>query len=152
MKKNFALGLAQLLMALGFILGFQPSALASVSGDWKGQGSWTYEGTGDHCQVQMSFQQTAQNLTRQKSSFNCDIVKMDSPAITWDLQGQNMLLNGVVVGQIVGDSFTVTEKYSPTISIKMTLKAQGLHADYSEVWSDDKGQVIYNIQATLSRP
>lgn len=142
MKKIFAFIL---------ILGFQCGAFANVAGDWTGWGDWTYEGTGDHCQVQMSFQQTTQTLTREKASFVCNIVQMDSPPVTWNLQGQSMLLDGAIVGQWDENSFTATEKYSPSINIKMVMKVQDQHADYSEVWSDDKGQVLYNIQARLFR-
>lgn len=149
--KNF---FASVCVLMGLI-GLSCSALADVSGQlsgqWSGLGTWSYEGVADNCQVQMSFQQNAQTLTREKASFDCSMVQMESPAVTWSLQGSQMLLDGAVVGQWSENSFTATEKYSPTVNIQMKMTVQDNHADYSEVWSNAQGQVIYSIQARLSR-
>jgi len=128
---------------------FQNLAHASIDGDWQGSGDWIYEGSGDHCDVRLSFRDSPTQFQRKSGDLSCSVVVMSIPSQTFLKQGQNLLLDGNIVGKMNGDNIELHENYSPTVTVVTNITVGGGHLDYQEIWYQKTGSVLYKIKARL---
>jgi hypothetical protein len=125
-------------------------SFANVSGNWIGWGTWTYVGSGTHCDsMTLGFVETKDKLTRTGGYFDCQVVGLDIDAATFTKQGNNLIVDGVVVGNISENTIHLTEQYSPDVKIVSDIAIEAGHFDYSEIWYDKNDIVIYEITGRL---
>lgn len=138
------------LLVSAFLLFTASVSQAALKGEWTGWGQWTYQGQGTRCDVmKLKFTETANKVKREKGYFDCGIVGLDLPAIDFDRQGNDLLVDGEVVGSVNGDLYQWREQYSPTVIIKNSIKVSGGHLDYKEVWYDGKNDELYVITGRM---
>lgn len=136
---------------LGLILLFLSNiALADIGGNWIGQGEWTYQGSGTHCFMNMSFKDNTKYLERVSGYFDCDMVGLDITPAKFVKNGTDLLNeNGEVVGNYIGNTITLVEDYSDTVKVHSTIKVDNLHFDYDESWIGSDGEEIYHINGRM---
>jgi len=123
---------------------------ANLNGRWIGQGEWTYQGSGTHCFMQLSFIDTNQYLERKAGYFDCDMVSLEIYPAKFIKQGSQLLNdNGEVVGSYIGNEIKLKEQYDDNVSINSTITFDGLHFDYHESWIGSDGEEIYQIIGRL---
>jgi len=122
-----------------------------LSGKWTGWGEWTYQGSGAHCFMDMSFEDGAEQLSRMGGYFDCSVVALNVEPAKFLKKGTRLLdESGAEVGSYEGGVIILNESYSADVDIKTTIKVSGLHFDYSEVWRLKKdGSELYNITGRL---
>ena len=130
---------------------FQNLAQASLDGDWQGWGVWTYQGSGDRCLMHFVFSDSPTQLQRKVGELNCSAVSLSIPSESFIKQGQNLILNGVVVGKMTADHLELHEVYSPTVTIVTNVTMSGLNLDYEEIWYEKSGAVLYKIKGRLNK-
>ena len=125
-------------------------AQANVQGSWAGWGDWLFDGSGDHCNMQLIYKESEQKLQRTAGRFDCSAVSLTLPEATWIKQGDQLLSeDGKVVGKWTADSIELLEQYSPTVSILTIIHTEALHMDYHEVWHLKDNSVLYDIKGRL---
>lgn len=135
-----------------FLLGllFVANSYADISGRWIGQGEWTYEGSGTHCFMNLSFEENASKLIRKPGFFDCDMVGLDVMPLELTKTGNKLFdIEGNLVGTYIGNKIELTEKYSETVNVETTIVVDGLHFDYQEEWKELNGNLIYLIKGRL---
>jgi hypothetical protein len=126
------------------------NVFADISGHWTGQGEWTYEGSGQHCFMNMSFKENQNKIERVGGSLDCDMVSLGIDSLTLTRSGKDLLdENNNIVGSYENDTLKMTEAYSESVDIKTEIKVNGLHFDYQERWVLKTGDEIYNITGRL---
>ncbi|MGZ3788956.1 MAG: hypothetical protein ACXVLQ_10550 [Bacteriovorax sp.] len=125
-------------------------SFANISGEWNGWGTWTYEGSGVKCNpMTLRFSETNNKLIRAGGYFDCEIVALDVSSGEWTKEGNNLLVDGEIVGTITDHSVHLVEKYSETVKVVSDITINGLHLDYSEMWLDKDDVLIYEIKGRL---
>lgn len=125
-------------------------SFANISGNWTGWGTWTYEGSGTHCDsMTLGFVETKDKLTRTGGYFDCQVVGLDIDPGVWTKQGNNLIVDGAVVGTITENAIHVTEQYSDDVKIVSDIAIEAGHFAYSEIWYDKEDVVIYEITGRL---
>jgi hypothetical protein len=127
----------------------QGAAEASVNGAWIGWGDWTFDGSGDHCDMTLNFKETATTLTRVSGHFACTAVGLALPAETWTIQNETLISNGEAIGKITEGLIEMREKYNDNVSIQTVMKIDGHHMDYEEIWTEKNNRVLYDIKGRL---
>ena len=125
---------------------------AGLAGKWLGWGEWTYHGssTGAHCDMSMEFEEGADYLFRKGGYFDCSAVALDVEPARFVKKGTQLLdQDGLVAGSYENNLIILNEAYNENISITTTIKVNGLHFDYSEIWREKDGSELYNIQGRL---
>jgi len=125
----------------------QPSGL---TGKWLGWGDWTYQGSGTHCDMSMEFEEGADYLLRKGGYFDCSVVGLNIDPARFARKGTQLLdQKGAVVGSYEDNVITLNEAYDANVDIKTVIRVNGLHFDYSEIWTEKNGKELYNIQGRL---
>jgi hypothetical protein len=124
-------------------------AAGSFSGEWQGWGDWTYEGSGDHCDMYLTLSDSTTQFIRQRGQFNCTVVGLTIPQEAFLKNGKNLMLNQQVVGQINGDHVEFHEAYNPAVNVTTTMTVSARHLDYEEVWTQKDGAILYRIKGRL---
>lgn len=125
-------------------------AAAGISGRWLGQGEWTYQGSGAHCYMSMEFEEGADYLFRKSGYFDCSVVGLNIEPELFVKKGSQLLdQDGRVVGSYENKVITLNEAYNAEVDIKTTIRLDGLHFDYSEIWTEKDGSELYNIRGRL---
>lgn len=132
-------------MLFTVLLMFQSLAWAGANGKWIGWGYWNYEGSGARCDISLRFIETKTYFQRVGGYFDCSVVGMELPELKMEKKGQDLLLNGEVVGKINGDQVEYKEKYSETVSVETKIQVDGRHLDYQEYWYEKDGDLLYEI-------
>ncbi len=122
---------------------------ATFSGDWQGWGDWTYEGSGDHCDMYLTLSESATQFVRERGQFNCTVVGLTIPQQAFVKSGKDLMLNRQIVGQITADHVEFHEPYNPTVNVTTTMTVSALHMDYEEVWTQKDGSVLDRIKGRL---
>lgn len=129
---------------------FVEAAQAELTGSWKGWGEWKFDGSGTRCSnVHFVFEETETELIRKGGQLDCEYVSMEEYPLTLQKSGQNLLLNGVVIGKSDGNHYQWTEEYSERVTIEVSVLRAGSHMDYTENWFDRETGPIYDIRARL---
>ncbi len=129
---------------------FSMNIFADLNGKWIGQGEWTYQGSGAHCFMQLSFVDTNQYLERKGGYFDCDMVGLNIFPAKFIKKGNDLVdSNGEIVGSYIGNEIHLTEHYDDTVVIHSNIKFDGLHFDYVENWIGSDNQEIYQITGRL---
>lgn len=123
----------------------------SLTGRWTGWGEWTYQGSGTRCtSMWLAFEDGKDYLDRKGGYFDCGFVALDSEPARWTKKGGLLLdQNGAEAGSYAGGSVVLKEAYSGNVDILTTIKVDGLHFDYSEVWTEKSGRELYVITGRL---
>jgi len=137
------------LLILCFVL-LSSTAFANLDGQWSGWGEWTFQGSGAHCYTFLSFNETNSSLKRNESVFDCDYATLNILEENWIKDGENLLIDGVVVGSVVGNNYKFFENYSETVTIETLINVEGNHLDYKEIWKAS-GNDLYVITGRLFR-
>lgn len=123
---------------------------ADLNGRWIGQGEWSYQGSGTHCFMQLTFVDTNQYLERKPGYFDCDMVGLDIYPAKFKKDGTKLLnANGDVVGSYIGNEVKIKEQYDDNVYINSTIRFDGLHFDYNESWIGSDNEEIYEITGRL---
>ncbi len=126
------------------------SAPAGLTGKWLGWGEWTYQGSGTRCDMSLEFEDGAAYLFRKGGYFDCSVVGLATEPARFVKKGTQLLdQDGKVAGSYEGGVITLNEAYNENVDIKTTIKVDGLHFDYSEIWTEKSGAELYNIQGRL---
>ena len=126
------------------------NAYADLNGKWIGQGEWTFEGSGTHCFMDMSFEENEKELIRKPGSLDCDYVGLDILEETFTKDGTNLKNDrGEIVGSYVNNVINLKESYSESVDIFTTIKVDQLHFDYQEKWITKDGIDVYKIIGRL---
>jgi hypothetical protein len=137
------------LMGIIFLL-WSSTSFANFSGNWIGWGTWTYEGSGTHCDTMtLGFIETKDKIIRTGGYFDCQVVGLEVDAREWTKQGNNLLFDGLVVGSFTENSIHLTEKYSETVKVVSDIVMNAGHFDYSESWYGKDDAEIYEIKGRL---
>ncbi|QDK39289.1 hypothetical protein [Bdellovibrio sp. NC01] len=138
-----------LLVSLFIVCGASVSH-AALGGQWTGWGEWTFDGAGTHCDVMtLSFKESANKVQRIKGKFDCGMVALDLPPQDLIRNGNELSIDGEVVGSVDGNRYVWIEPYSPTVRVKTDITVDGLHMDYKEIWYGTDDVVIYVITGRL---
>lgn len=126
-------------------------ASGGLSGRWLGWGEWTYQGSGTRCDsMTLTFEDAPGYLDRRGGYFDCGFVALESLPARFTKRGTELLdESGAVAGSYEGNVVTLTEAYSENVDIFTTIKVDGLHFDYNEIWKDKGGKEIYVITGRL---
>ena len=125
-------------------------AAAGIAGKWLGWGEWTYQGSGTHCDMSMEFEEGADYLFRKGGYFDCSVVGLEVEPARFVKKGTQLLTeDGQAAGSYENNVIILNEAYSDTVGITTTIKVDGLHFDYSEIWHQKDGSELYNIQGRL---
>ena len=121
-----------------------------LAGKWIGWGDWTYQGSGAHCNMNMEFEEGADYLFRKGGYFDCSVAGLEVEPARFVKKGTQLLdQDGQVVGSYEKNVIIINEAYSADIGIQSVITVNGLHFDYSEIWSKKDGSELYNIQGRL---
>ena len=133
------------------VVGGSRSAAAGLSGKWLGWGDWTYQGSGTHCtSMSLEFEDGADYLFRKSGYFDCSVVGLNIEPARFVKKGTQLLdQDGAVAGSYENNVITLNEAYSENVSITTTIKVDGLHFDYSDIWHQKDGSELYNITGRL---
>lgn len=125
-------------------------SMAGIAGEWTGWGEWTYEGQGTHCDsMKLNFVETNNKLTRTGGYFDCQVVGLDVNAAEWIKEGNNLLVDGKIVGSMTDKTIHLTEAYDEQVKVVSDITIDGGHFDYKEVWLDKDNSEIYVITGRL---
>ena len=125
-------------------------AATGISGRWLGQGEWTYQDSGAHCYMNMEFEEGADYLFRKSGYFDCSVVGLNIEPALFVKKGALLLDQaGAVVGSYENKTIILNESYNAEVAIKTTIRLDGLHFDYSEIWTEKDGSELYNISGRL---
>ena len=125
-------------------------AAAGISGRWLGQGEWTYQGSGAHCYMSMEFEEGADYLFRKGGYFDCEVAGLAIEPERFVKKGTQLLNQaGLAVGSYENNVIRLNEAYNDRVDITTTIRVDGLHFDYSEIWSEKDGSELYNIRGRL---
>jgi len=138
------------LIAIIFGLLTATCAAAGLSGKWLGQGEWTYQGSGAHCYMNLSFEENDDYLIRKGGYFDCQVVGLNVEPARFRKKGTQLLNEDMnVIGSYENNIIKLNEVYSADVDIFTTIKVDGLHFDYSEIWKKKDGSELYNISGRL---
>ncbi len=123
----------------------------NLTGRWIGWGEWTYQGSGTRCDVMtLTFEDGKDYLDRKGGYFDCGMVSLAVEPARFVKKGTQLLdQGGAAVGTYENSVITLTEPYSESVDIFTTIKRDGLHFDYSEIWRLKDGSELYNITGRL---
>lgn len=140
------------LYLLGLLFTFISSSAsaASLHGIWTGWGEWTYDGSGTSCPtMRLRFKETQNFLERTAGYFDCQVVGLETYPAKW-FKRENILMTPTQAqGTYDGNNLKIKEFYGDGIQIITTIKAEGLHMDYQEIWYQKDGAVLYEINGRL---
>lgn len=123
---------------------------AALGGQWTGWGEWTYDGAGTRCDVmKLNFKESDNKLHRVKGYFDCGLVGLDLIEQEFVRNGDELLIDGKVVGSVTGNRYVWIEQYSDTVRVKTDITVDGLHMDYKEIWYGTDDVIIYVITGRL---
>ncbi len=133
-----------------FIFTLQASA-ASIQGIWTGWGEWNYDGSGTGCPtMQLQFKESKSVLERTRGYFDCQVVGLESYPAQWIKRGPLLASEQKVLGSYDGNNLKIKEFYGDEgIYIITSIRAEGLHMDYEEIWYQADGVVLYEILGRL---
>jgi hypothetical protein len=132
-----------------FVLLSTSMAFAGFNGNWQGWGDWTYGGSGTHCNMSITFIENTTSFSRNNGYFDCSIVGLDLEPVTFTKQGENLYDGEKLVGKVTANTLELKEAYSETVTISTSMKVEGHHSDYQEIWNDQYGNEIYKITGRL---
>lgn len=126
------------------------NVFADLNGKWSGQGEWKFQGSGDHCFIQMSFEDSRDSLIRNGGYLDCSVVGQEIPGEQFFKFG-NILKNkkGEIVGNYTDNLVRISEIYSDNVKIETVINLKDQHFDYSEKWMKMNGEEIYDINGRL---
>ena len=124
-------------------------ALAGLDGDWRGWGTWSYEGSGTPCNMDLSFRVSKDSFSRKSGYFDCTVVGLDLTPATFVKKGESLYDGENLVGKITENSLELTESYDENVTVRTTILADGHHFDYREVWTGKDGSQIYLITGRM---
>ena len=125
-------------------------SMANITGQWTGWGDWTYQGSGTHCDsMKLNYIETDTKLVRKPGYFDCQVVGLDIAEGEWTKQGNNLMVDGEIVGTITDTTLHLSESYDENVTVVSDIAIEGTHFDYSEIWYDKDGSVIYEITGRL---
>jgi hypothetical protein len=124
---------------------------SSLTGKWTGWGEWTYQGSGTRCDVMwLAFEDGKDYLERKDGYFDCGFVGLASEPARWTKKGSQLLdQNGAEAGSYEKGNVVLKEAYSENVDILTTIKVDGLHFDYSEIWTEKNGRELYVITGRM---
>lgn len=135
---------------IGFLILINTTfAMASLDGNWRGWGTWSYEGSGAPCDMNISFSVQKDSFRRDRGYFDCTVVGLDLPPVNFTKKGESLYDGEILVGKITENSLELTESYDENVTIKTTILVDGHHFDYKEVWTEKNGSQIYLITGRL---
>lgn len=120
---------------------------AGLQGAWQGWGQWTFDGDGPGCpDMRIAFQENTQTLKRLGGYFDCGIAGLDLAEATFEKQNGNLVVDGLVIGAYDGSGgYEYTEPYNEQTNVTTTIKVDGKHFDYQELWKQTDGRLLYRI-------
>lgn len=123
----------------------------SLTGKWTGWGEWTYQGSGTRCDVMtLVFEDGGKYLDRKGGYFDCGVVALEAYPARFTKRGSELLdENGAVAGSYANGAVVLKEAYSENVDILTTIRVDGLHFDYREVWTQKNGRELYVITGRL---
>lgn len=123
----------------------------SLTGKWTGWGEWTYQGSGTRCTMMtLTFDDGKDYLDRKGGYFDCGFVALESEPGRWTKKdGLLFDANGAEAGSYAAGTVVLKEAYSENVDILTTIKVDGLHFDYSEIWTEKNGRELYVITGRL---
>jgi hypothetical protein len=123
----------------------------SLTGKWTGWGEWTYQGSGTRCDTMwLTFEDGKDALERKGGYFDCGFVALESEPGRWTKKGSVLYdESGAEAGSYEKGLVTLKEAYSENVDIVTTIKVDGLHFDYSEIWTEKSGKPLYVITGRL---
>ncbi len=123
----------------------------SLTGKWTGWGEWTYQGSGTRCTMMtLTFDDGKDYLDRKGGYFDCGFVALESEPGRWAKKdGLLFDANGAEAGSYAAGTVVLKEAYSENVDILTTIKVDGLHFDYSEIWTEKNGRELYVITGRL---
>ena len=132
------------------VVGGSRGEAGGIAGKWIGWGDWTYQGSGTHCDMNMDFEEGTDYLFRKSGYFDCSVVGLEVEPARFVKKGTQLLdQDGRVVGSYENNVIVLNEAYNADVGITTTIKINGLHFDYSEIWTKKDGSELYNIQGRL---
>lgn len=127
-----------------------PLAKADLGGDWLGWGSWSYENSSMECQgMRFIFEENGQELKRNQGQVHCSFLDLEEEALTIEKDGQNLKINGAIVGSYTDTVYQWIEYYNEKSKIKLTLERNAGHIDYTEEWLGKNDTSVYLIKGRL---
>ena len=139
----------KIFFALLFILNTSLVMAAGLDGQWRGWGTWTYEGSGTPCNMDLSFSITKDSFARKSGYFDCTVVGLDLTPATFVKKGEDLYDGDELVGKLTDTSLELTEYYDEDVTVKTTIQVDGHHFDYREVWTGSDGGQIYLITGRM---
>ncbi len=139
------------LISIFFLSFFSISTFADLSGDWIGQGYWTFEGSGTKCIYKMSFEESENSLIRKSGSVDCDVVGSVMEVLKL-LKVNGQLIHAEtnqVMGSYSQNNYTIIEEYSESIYMVSKIKVNNTHFDYEEKWFDRNRSELYFLYGRL---
>lgn len=123
----------------------------SLTGKWTGWGEWTYQGSGTRCTMMtLTFDDGRDYLDRKGGYFDCGFVALASEPGRWTKKdGLLFDADGAEAGSYSKGTVVLKEAYSENVDILTTIKVDGLHFDYSEIWTEKNGRELYVITGRL---
>jgi len=123
----------------------------SLTGRWIGWGEWTYQGSGTRCDVMtLTFEDGKDYLDRKGGYFDCGVVALASEPARFEKRGSQLFdTSGRPAGSYEGNVITLNEAYNENVGIVTTITVNGLHFDYSEIWTEKNGRQLYVITGRL---
>ncbi len=123
----------------------------NLTGKWTGWGEWTYQGSGTRCDAMwLTFDDKQGYLERKGGYFDCGFVGLASEPARWTKSGSVLLdAAGKEAGSYAAGAVTLREAYGENVDIVTTIKVDGLHFDYSEIWTEKNGRELYVIKGRL---
>lgn len=123
----------------------------NLTGRWTGWGEWTYQGSGTRCDVMwLAFDDKSDSLERKGGYFDCGFVGLASEPGRWTKRGSALFdAAGNEAGSYAAGAVVLKEAYSENVDIVTTIKVDGLHFDYSEIWTEKSGRELYVITGRL---
>lgn len=123
----------------------------NLTGKWTGWGEWTYQGSGTRCDsMTLTFEDGKDHLDRKGGYFDCGFVGLASEPGRWTKKN-GLLFDeaGAEAGSYEKGVIVLKEAYSANVGIVTTIKVDGLHFDYSEIWTEASGKELYVITGRL---
>lgn len=137
-------------LILSICLVWSSISFAGISGEWLGWGTWTYDGAGTHCDsMKLSFSETQNKLIRSQGYFDCQVVGMEVAPVEFVKNGNKLLLNDKIVGNISDKSVHYSEQYDENVRVDTDINLEAGHFDYLETWYLKDNSILYKITGRL---
>ncbi len=121
-------------------------------GQWRGWGTWTYEGQGADCPMMtIGFRATPEKLNRLGGYFDCQVVGLETAPAEWRRDGERLFDGERQIGKYTGTDFESVEILESGVKVTTRIHVEGDHLDYFEDWFEKSGRPLYEIRGRMFR-